>query len=202
MIEILNKINKEIYIAVSGGVDSMAALSFLKNKHKVEVLYFNHGTNFSDKAEIFIENFCNKNKLILHKKKISIDKPKNKSIEEFWREERYKFFDNFNDKNIVTAHHLDDVIEWWLFSAINGEAKLIPYKRNNIIRPFLVTKKEDFKIWCERNKIEFINDESNLDIKFSRNRIRHNIMPEILKLNPGIHKNLKKLLIKNYKSTT
>lgn len=202
MIEILNKIDKDIYIAASGGIDSMAVLSYLKNKHNVEVLYFNHRTEHAEYAEKFIENYCLKHGIKLYKDKLSSQKPKEKSLEEFWREERYKFFNNFNNKKIITAHHLDDVIEWWIFSAINGEAKLIPYNRNNIIRPFLVSKKEDFKIWCERNNVEYINDESNLNIKYSRNRIRHNIIPEILKINPGIHKNLKKLLIKNYKDLT
>ena len=197
MIKILNKIDKNIYIAVSGGVDSMAALSFLSNKNKrfIEVLFFNHNTEYSNAAEKLVEDFCTKNNITIHKDKLIEQKDKRKSPEEFWRDERYKFFNKFKDKQIITAHHLDDVIEWYLFSSINGESKLINYQRGNIVRPFLLTEKKDLLNWCLKNNIPYLEDQSNKDIKYSRNRIRHNIIPEVLKINPGIKKNINKLLI-------
>ena len=92
------------------------------------------------------------------------------------------------------GHHLDDVIETYLFSTIHGKSKLISYRNQNVIRPFLGTKKSDFVKWCQDKKVPFWDDKSNLDVDFARNRIRHNIIPEVLKINPGIHKVVKKLL--------
>lgn len=197
MITIQGKIPRDIYIAVSGGLDSMAALDFLRRNHMVSVLYFNHNTEYSNSTESLVKNFCLNNKINFISEKLKDNKPKNKSLEEFWRDQRYGFFNNFKDKKIITAHHLDDVVEWWIFSSINGLPKLIKYSRDNIIRPFLLTEKFELAAWCKNKQVPWAEDLSNCDIKFARNRIRHNIIPEILKINPGIKKNLKKILLKN-----
>jgi tRNA(Ile)-lysidine synthase len=196
MIKLLKRVDNNIYIAASGGSDSMAAISFLSNspRRKVEVLYFNHGTEYSYRAEKLIEDYCKHKDLILHKGLLEEQKDKRKSPEEFWRDQRYKFFNNFKDKPIVTAHHLDDVIEWYLFSTINGESKLINYQRENIIRPFLLTEKKELLDWCLTHNVPYLEDQSNKDVRYSRNRIRHNIIPEVLKINPGIKKVISKLL--------
>lgn len=197
MIKLFRPVENEVYIAVSGGCDSMAALSFLSNspRRTVEALYFNHSTEYSNLAEEVVERFCGDKKIKLHKGKLTETKDKRKSTEEFWREQRYKFFNHFKDKPIITAHHLDDVVEWYLFSSFNGNPKLINYQRENIIRPFLITEKKDLYEWCLKHKVPYLEDQSNKDTRYARNRIRHNIIPEVLKINPGIKKNIKKLLL-------
>lgn len=197
MIKLFRPVENKVYIAVSGGCDSMAALSFLSNspRRTVEALYFNHSTEYSNLAEEVVERFCGDKNIKLYKGKLTEQKDKRKSPEEFWREQRYKFFNDFKDKPIITAHHLDDVVEWYLFSSFNGNAKLINYQRENIIRPFLITEKTDLYEWCLKHKVPYLEDQSNKDTKYARNRIRHNIIPEVLKINPGIKKNIKKLLL-------
>ena len=96
------------------------------------------------------------------------------------------------DGKVVTGHHLDDAVEWWVFTSINGNGRLIPYANNNIIRPFLLTKKSIIDRWVARNSVRHVSDPSNLDVKYARNRIRSNLIPEILKINPGIHKVVRK----------
>lgn len=198
MIKILNKIDRSIYVAVSGGIDSMAILSFLKRNHNIKVLYFNHGTEYGNIAEKFLINYCENNSLLLLKDKIKNPKKNTLSLEEYWRNERYNFLDQFSDAQILTGHHLDDAIEWWLFTSFNGLGKLLNYKKNNIIRPFLLTEKKDLISWVNKNNVPFIEDDSNKNISFARNRIRHNIIPEVLNINPGIKKNIKKLLLAKY----
>lgn len=196
MIKLLKPVENKVYVAASGGCDSMAALSFLSNspRRTVEVLYFNHSTEYSNLAEEVVERFCADKNIKLYKGKLTETKDKRKSPEEFWREQRYKFFNDFKDKPIITAHHLDDVIEWYLFSSFNGNPKLINYQRENIIRPFLLSEKKDLYEWCLKHNVPYLEDQSNKDTRYARNRIRHNIIPEVLKINPGIKKNIKKLL--------
>ena len=66
----------------------------------------------------------------------------------------------------------------------------------NIIRPFLLNEKSEFVKWCKDKNVPFIDDESNNCTDFNRNRIRHNIVPEALKVNPGLKTVVKKMVLK------
>jgi len=192
MIRILNKIPSNVGIACSGGVDSMAILDFLLNgRYNPHVLYFNHNTEHGDEAEKFIKSYCNKNNLKLTIGGTDI-KPKNNK-EKIWSDLRYEFFSEFNFP-IITCHHLDDCVETYLFSCMRGFQSVIPYTRGNVIRPFLLNEKKVFEDWCERKNVPFIQDKSNFSLDHSRNRIRHKIVPEALKVNPGLKKTVKRMI--------
>jgi tRNA(Ile)-lysidine synthetase-like protein len=194
MIHILNKLPHTICLAISGGVDSMAIYSFLKGgKRTIIPAFFHHGTETSDKAWKFLRE--NVEGLVVGH--IVGSCPKGRSKEDWWREQRYAFLRSINFP-IVTAHHLDDVIETWIFTSLHGNPKLIPYYNNGVIRPFLMNKKSELVDWCKRKSVPWIDDCTNTDTKYARNRIRHNIIPEILKINPGIHKVIKKKIIEAY----
>lgn len=195
MIHLLGNIPEKPYIACSGGVDSMVALDFLLNgRYKPVVLNFNHGTEFGDKAEEFLRKRCKELNLSFMVGKIQRERKRGESIEEYWRNERYKFFGQFAN-SIITAHHLDDAVEWWLFSALHGEPKLIPYRNGNVIRPFLLTPKSEIRNWAERKGIQFLDDPSNADLKYMRTIIRHQIKMPALKVNPGLRTVVKKRLL-------
>jgi tRNA(Ile)-lysidine synthetase-like protein len=199
MIRILGKLPKNIVLACSGGPDSMAVLDFLiKGKKNVTVAYFNHGTAHGYAASEFISDFCNSKNIPFVTQQIKGEKPSDQSWEEWWRNCRYEFFRSFENQ-IITCHHLNDVAEWWMFTSLNGIPRLIPYSNGNVIRPFLSTKKSDFIIWCEEKNVPYVNDPGNLDTKFARSRIRNNIMPEALKINPGFLKVLGKRINKEFK---
>jgi tRNA(Ile)-lysidine synthase len=176
----------------------MCVLDFLSQNHNIEVLHYNHATERSNAAENFLIDYCEKNKIKIFTETNKKEKPKKKSFEEFWREQRYDFFSRFDDKVIVTAHHLNDAVEWWIFSSLNGQSKIMNYSRGNIIRPFLTTSKHDFEQWQEKRSILFIEDPSNQNIRFARNRIRKNILPEVLLINPGILKNIKRKIVERF----
>ena len=205
MFKLTHKIPNTIFIAVSGGADSMAALDFLRKGRRVRVLHFNHGTEHAEEAQDCVERYCKENDI-----KISIgglfgkECPKGSSKEDFWRKQRYSFFEsesmgslsgNWRDSPVVTCHHLDDVVETWLFTSMHGEGRLIPSKRDNYIRPFLLTRKAVFEDWCDRKDVPYVTDPSNTDTSFMRNYIRHKLMPHALTVNPGIHKVIRKKII-------
>lgn len=193
MIKLLGHVPRKITIALSGGIDSMVALDFLSRNHEVECAFFNHGTENSIRAQEFVTDYCAKNNFKLHVGQIyQVHRGREQSPEEHWREERYNFLHNF--ENVVTAHHLDDVVETWVWSSLHGTSSLIPYRRGNVIRPFLLNRKYELADWARRKNVKWVEDTSNDDNGYTRNYIRHQLMAGVLCVNPGIHTMIKKKL--------
>ena len=199
MIRIIKKIPRKVIIACSGGIDSMVFTHFLlQGKKKIELAYFNHDTAFARKSEGFVRDYAKQNNLKLHVGRVKGRKGK-RSLEEFWRDERYGFLQNLDSDFIITCHHLDDCVETWLMSAFHGQCKLIPYQRNeNIFRPFLMTSKLSIKKYAQSKNVSWVEDPSNQLTNFARNRVRHRIMPEVLQINKGIRNTIRKKLLETY----
>lgn len=199
--QILGQIPKVPFVvACSGGQDSMVLVDFLSRypQNKFSLVFFNHGTSDCVQAQDFLTSFCYENKIGLEIGNITREKLKTESVEEYWRNQRYEFFNKFTCP-IIMAHHLDDCVESWVMSSLKGgRSLLIPYRRSNIIRPFLLVKKQEIENWALRNEVEYINDKSNLDTKHLRNYVRHVMMPQILHVNPGIHTMLRKKILKEF----
>ncbi len=193
MIKVLGQIPKgEFGIACSGGVDSMAILHFLvKGRYNPHVIYFNHNTEHGNLAEKFITEYCSNNNLNLFVGRTELKPTSNK--EKIWSDLRYEFFSKF-DFPIMTCHHLDDCVETYIFSCLRGFQSVIPYSKGNVIRPFLLNEKSVFEKWCKQKMVPFIQDESNDCLDYSRNRIRHQIVPESLLVNPGLKTVVKKMI--------
>lgn len=192
MIKFIGELPRKCTVAFSGGVDSVAVTDFLiRGKREVTLAFFHHGTRTSDEAENFVKSFSESRNIALKIGKLERLRRKGLSEEEHWRNERYEFLDSIQGP-VITCHHLDDAIETWIFTSLHGQGRLIPYSRGNVIRPFLVTPKEEFKGWCTRRNLTWIEDASNCDLRYVRNRIRHRIMPEVLHVNPGIRTTIRK----------
>ena len=187
---------KDIVVALSGGVDSVAITDFLSQKHNVTCAFFHHGTENSERALEFVAHFCTERNLPLMIGMIKNKKPKKLSMEEHWRNERYEFLDSIGDTLglIVTGHNLDDCVETYVWSSLHGQSKVIPIKRHTVVRPFLTTPKSEFVNWCERKSIEWCHDNSNDDTKYMRNYVRTHLMPHALHVNPGLNTVVKKIV--------
>jgi tRNA(Ile)-lysidine synthase len=195
MIQIQGKLEREVYVACSGGVDSMAVVDFLMKNHKVNLMFFDHGTETSRDARSFLEdryypsiNYAGMN---LEIGNITRLKNKSESWEEYWRTQRYEWFHSF-DVPVITCHHLDDCVETWIFTSLNGEGRIIPYANKNVIRPFRLNRKSEFTNWCRNKNVSWIEDTSNEDTGYMRNFIRHEIIPKAMIVNPGLHKVIRK----------
>ena len=122
MIRVIKKIPNNVVIACSGGIDSMAFTHFLRQgKRKVKLAFFNHDTFHSKHAQSFVEEYANKNNLELFLGRVQGTKGR-RSIEEFWRDERYNFFNKIDTNFLITCHHLDDVVETWIMSSLHGQS--------------------------------------------------------------------------------
>jgi tRNA(Ile)-lysidine synthase len=193
MIKLTFTLPKEVTVALSGGVDSVAVTDFLSRKHDVSCAFFHHGTENSERAYKFVAEFCTERSIPLFMGVMTAIKPKEKSQEEHWRDQRYEFLESLN-LPIVTAHNLDDCVETYLHSSLNGQAKVIPNQRNNILRPFLTTPKAEFLSWCTRKELAWCEDLSNTDTRYTRNYIRHQLLPHALRVNPGLATVVRKIV--------
>lgn len=195
--------HKHFILACSGGVDSMAVADFYKKGNKKFTLaYFDHGTGNAVKAIPLLEEWSKANDIELVVGTIQNEKPKDTSPEEHWRNERYRWLISL-DRDIITCHHLGDVVEQWIFSSLHGNPSIIKpcnmissYGENaTVYRPFLTNTKDDFIKWCLRNRVKWHEDSSNTDTHYPRNYIRHNLVERCLKINPGLFKTIKKKVL-------
>lgn len=198
---------KPFILACSGGVDSMAIADFYHRGNKnFRLAYFDHGTSQSKEMLDCVKQWSGKNNKQLFVGSINVDKPKEMSPEEFWRQERYAWLLSLG-YDIVTCHHLNDCVEQYIFSSLHGNSKIILSKnvlsfRGNaaiVYRPFLTTCKQQLINWCVKNHIKWVEDKSNQDINYPRNFIRHQLLEQCLKVNPGLFKTVKKKIIDNQK---
>lgn len=189
----------------------MAVVDFLQRSHNIKLLMFDHGTETSQEAREFINEYIDKKNrefrtdpcgttLSLEIGSIQRLRRKNESKEEYWRNERYEFFHSQNDP-VITCHHLDDCVETWIWSSFHGESKIIPYSNRNVIRPFRLNKKAEFVNWCRRNDVPWIEDTTNKDTSYMRNFIRHEVMQKALVINPGLHKVIAKKVKEDYEKS-
>ena len=204
MINLQGKLPHKVYVACSGGVDSMAIVDFLNRKHDVFVLHFQHGTEHGHKAFKFVEQYCREKDIpcLTNIPGGNRVKAPRESQEEYWRNIRYDWLERCTNRDVITGHHLDDCVETWVWSSMHGTGKIIPYSRNNrIFRPFRLNRKRDLELWARLNNVPHIEDDSNADTCYTRNYIRHTMMSSVLKVNPGIHKTIAKKVREDEYST-
>ncbi len=198
-----------IVVGLSGGADSVALTDFLVTisnffQLKIKACHVNHGIrgNEADADQEFVRLYCDKLKIDLLEKKVNLPelaKVEKKSFEELGREVRYQFFYECakeHNAKIATAHNLNDNVETVILNLIRGSGLKglcgIPAQRDKIIRPFINFSRQDIERYCEEKGLSFVIDSSNLSVDYSRNLIRHKIIPIVSKINPKFESTIKR----------
>ncbi len=193
---------ERIGVAYSGGLDSTVLLHVLSRettfKSKINAIHINHSISpESDKWE----KFCKKNAEELGVKFFSYKLEELEDIsEDNLRKIRYEKFNLWAASKdlILTAHHKDDQVETILFRFMRGTGlkglKGIPAWRKDrnsqFHRPLLDVSKAELYEYAQRNKLKWIEDESNEDINISRNFIRNKLLPTIKYKWPNVEKSI------------
>jgi len=196
----LIKQGDKILLAVSGGIDSMVmAHLFLRRNHKEGIAHCNFSLRGqeSDKDEELVRQFAADNNIPFYTIRFETKayaKRNKLSIQMAARELRYNWFEEIRGKNgfdsVAVAHNLNDNIETLLINLIRGTGLAgmagIKPLNNNIIRPMLFATRQEIQTYCDKNKIVFREDKSNADTKYTRNKIRHQVIPVIKEINPSV----------------
>lgn len=189
-----------VIAALSGGADSVAMthlLYTLREKYgfTLTAAHVNHGIRGenADRDEKFVRDFCEKLGIKLDVLRADVPRLAQESgegIEECGRRVRYEFFKEINPNAVVaTAHNLNDNAETLLFRICRGSGikglGSIPPTRGNIIRPLIACSRAEIEKYCAENSLEYVTDETNLSTDYTRNYIRHEILPLFMNMNPA-----------------
>ena len=189
-----------VIVAVSGGADSMCLLHFfnsISSEKQLNIIcaHVNHGIRGDEaiRDENFVRSFCEQN--LIRFECANFDVPflasqSGESEEQCGRRLRYEFFASLSDNaKIATAHNLNDCAETFIFNLARGTGLKgltgIPAVRDNIIRPLIECTREEIEEYLSFFNITYVTDSTNLNDDYSRNRIRHNIIPVLKDINPS-----------------
>ena len=198
--------NDRILIALSGGVDSVVLATLMKKcNYSICLAHcnFHLREEESNRDEAFVRSWAKENGVELFVKEFdtfSYMKENKLSLEMAARDLRYQWFDSllkeYGFSYLATAHHLDDSIETFFINLLRGTGIAglhgIQAKNDKIIRPLLFATREEILSYAKENSISFVEDSTNSETKFTRNKIRHNLFPVLRELNPNFEFALKK----------
>lgn len=190
-----------IAVGVSGGADSVALLAFLhsiKETYSLQLIvcHINHGLRGeeSDRDEAFVKALAEQYALPFHCTRPDIRAKAHESgisVEEAGRQARYAFFVAEAGENglVATAHTLNDSMETILLNMVRGTGLHglcgIPRRRGNIIRPLLDCTRSEIEEYAAACGLSHVEDSSNCGDDYTRNRIRHRVLPELETINPA-----------------
>jgi len=198
-----------VAVAVSGGADSVALLRRLIDLAPeiglvLSVVHVHHGIRGAeaDADAAFVAALAADHSLIFHRR--DVDTPhaaqqNHETLEEAARNLRYAWFRELLEQGesdaVATAHTLDDQAETVLHKLLRGAwteglggiSPVIQCARGAILRPFLGARHAEIETWLRSINHSWREDASNADIAFTRNRIRHELLPMLSTYNPQIH---------------
>ena len=210
-INILWQKTDKIALGLSGGVDSIALFHLLVTKYKesykeLVAFHINHGLREESYEEAeFVENFVKNYNVKFYKKELNMSdlaRDSHTSEEMLARKLRYEAFEEMSSLEggvkLITAHHKNDQIENILMRLLSGRSmdyNLMIEEETTIgnlevYRPLLNVLKVDLEQYADKNNLKYYVDSTNFDTDYTRNNIRHNIVPLLNDVNAASFDNL------------
>ncbi len=192
-----------VLVACSGGADSTALLYLMHRLgYAVEVAHVNYQLRgeASQKAEDYLDEVCKTLDIPYHIKRFDTQQLASegkRGIQELARQLRYAWFEDLSEKRgipfILTAHHQDDCLESYVHHFLRGNGLSgfgsIPERRGKIFRPLLNFTSNELRIYLKDLGVEWVEDESNAGLDYTRNKIRHQLLPLMSEIHEGFEHN-------------
>lgn len=187
-------IPERLYVACSGGVDSVAAAAILSEWRDVTLLHFSHTDHAHTHELETVVKLSNKLGIkLITTYQTQHQLPGNREAQ--WRDARYRWFDSL-DMPVVTAHTLDDAVEWYMMTCLRGRGEFMPHRRGQVFRPFLLTDKEKLMEYAVKRSLPWWEDPGNHDPEFSlRSRVRKELVPVAERCEPGLRGMVRRRLV-------
>lgn len=198
-----------IVVAVSGGADSLCLLHLLHrvcgsgkryNQVSLHVAHLDHQLRpeVSAREADIVAHIARSWHLPItvgHINVPTLARQEHRSLEDAARVARYRFLREVaRGQPIAVAHHQDDqtetlILHWLRGGGINSMIGLQP-RQQDIIRPLLAVNRADILTYCAQHGLQPLEDASNADIRFLRNRVRHELLPMLEAINPNVRATL------------
>lgn len=189
--------NEPLYVAVSGGVDSIVLLHALHKHHaKILVLHMNYHLRGDESMEdqLFVQQLCSDLSISCEVKNMDLSSvaSQGKSIQSLARKLRYQWFDDKTTTGgfVVFGHHQDDQIETFFINLVRrggvmGLSAMLEIKDRHL-RPLLNFSRSEILTYAVKNKLSWREDSSNNSFKYLRNIFRNKLIPEMKLINEQI----------------
>ena len=194
-------IDKNIVIALSGGIDSVVLLHFLNSHYpgNIRAVHINHNLSKHSKDwSLFCKELCHKQDIEF--KSIDINIKTSSNVEENARKKRYNSLKSELSKNEVlcTAHHQEDQSETFLLQLFRGSGvaglasmpKMKSFADSFLYRPFLNISKQLIVDYATKYNLDWVEDDSNNNLNFKRNLLRLEFIPKLESGFEGVIKNI------------
>ena len=194
-------IDKNIVIALSGGIDSVVLLHFLNSHYpgNIRAVHINHNLSKHSKDwSLFCKELCHKQDIEF--KSIDINIKTSSNVEENARKKRYNSLKSELSKNEVlcTAHHQEDQSETFLLQLFRGSGvaglasmpKMKSFADTFLYRPFLNISKQLIVDYATKYNLNWVEDDSNINLNFKRNLLRLEFIPKLESGFEGVIKNI------------
>lgn len=192
--------NRRICVAVSGGRDSMALLNLIYTHMReygitLTALNCDHKIRgaSSERDSAFVKKFCADKNIPLTFFEWNYDGVKTEESARIWRRQCYESVLNCGVDFVATAHHMNDNAETVLFNlargaSVSGLSGI--YDSGRIIHPLIECTRAQIDEYVLKNNVPFVDDETNFSDGYTRNKIRHNVLPELERAVPSAVKNI------------
>lgn len=205
--------HEKLFVACSGGIDSMVLLDLLSTVHThIHVLHVNYHLRGEDSNldQQLIEKECTKRNIPFTVLDVDLKaelKSNNGNLQDKARKVRYNFFEkqlSIKPSKLVVAHHQDDQIETFFIniarkSGIMGLSAMLPI-HNKVLRPLLSISRADIIQYAHEKGVKWREDKSNLENTYQRNKWRNVFLPLIEKENSAIKESVL-FLIEKFQET-
>ena len=191
-----------VLCALSGGLDSMTLLHILsilreETGFQVAAAHFHHGLRAAaDRDQEFVRDWCRRRGVPLacgRGDTLALARREGLSVEDAARKLRYAFLEeaaaDMGADRTATAHHREDNAETLLLHLLRGAGTQglggIPPVRGRVVRPLLEVSRGEIEACAARNGIPHVEDETNGDAAYTRNRVRLEVLPLLEEISPG-----------------
>ena len=195
----------KVLLAVSGGMDSVSMCHFFHQsgiEFGIAHCNFKLRGNDADQDSRFTKNLASDLQVPFFSVEFDTKKTaaeRKISIQVAARDLRYEWMEKIRAehkyRSVATAHHTNDSLETFMINFVRGSGIKglmgIPIKNDHIIRPLLCFTREEIEQWVMFCNIKYREDATNQEVKYTRNKIRHQVVPVLKEINPGIYKSFR-----------
>lgn len=193
-----------VILAVSGGIDSVVMADLFAQAGYIFAIghcNFSLRGKESDADEAFVRALAQKYGVPCFVRRfdtVAESEKEGESIQMAARRLRYQWFatllEEKNYRYVATAHQKNDVLETMLFNLCKGSGIAglhgIPVKTEQVIRPLLFLERQNIESYARQRGLTWREDSSNASVKYARNLIRQEVIPHLLRINPGLFNTL------------